>query len=137
VELAVSYSDEPDSLLAAREPVVFKSTNPLIIVKRSKSAVDDLDYSPSDEYLYPEFDVVINKAYKDFIANFSVIVHKDGKLTVGRFASLEKDFEASKRKVYQGVLDVYLQKSLSISPGSTLGIPHATEVMLHVKGIEN
>jgi len=51
--------------------------------------------------------------------------------------SLEKDFEASKRKVYQGVLDVYLQKSLSISPGSTLGIPHATEVMLHMKGIEN
>ena len=125
---------QADSLFAARIPVILKSTIPEIKVSRTVSDKDNPDYSPSDEYLYPEYDILIEKAYKDFAFNFSVMVDEKGRLTVGNFAVADKEFEQTRRKVLQGIIDVYLQRFLEVSPGTTLNIPHATELMLHVKG---
>jgi hypothetical protein len=127
----------PDSILSATEPVELKSKVKEVTVFKRKLKKGDINYSPSDEYLYPEYDVVIHKAYKDFAYSFTVLVDTAGKMTVGRFAFIEPDFEAPQRKIRQSVTDVYLQRFLVIIPGSTLGIPHTTEIMLNVKGIKD
>lgn len=137
IKRANTHSLKVDSLFAARQPVEFKSRIKEITVEKRQLSKDDLDYSESDAYLNPEYDIVIKKAYKDFAHSFTVIVDEKGNLTVGRFANLEEEFEASHRRVLQGIADVYLERFLEIVPGKTLGTPHATEVMLHVKGIKD
>jgi hypothetical protein len=127
----------PDSILSATEPVELKSKIKEIAIIKRKLKKGDINYSPSDEYLYPEYDVVTHKAYKDFAYSFTALVDTTGKMTVGRFAFIEPEFEAPQRKIRQAVIDVYLHRFLSIKPGSTLGIPHTTEIMLNVKGIKN
>lgn len=134
VKRANLYPLMADSLFAAKNPVEFKSKVKEVTAERSVLDKEDLNYSVSNEYLYPEFDIHINKSYKDFVHNFTVLVDVNGEMTVGNFAVIEKEFEAPRRKVLQGILDLYLERYLNITPGKTLGIPHATEIMLHVKG---
>jgi hypothetical protein len=137
IERANLNAKTPDSILSATEPVELRSNIKEITVIKRKLKKGDINYSPSDEYLYPEYDVVIHKAYKDFSFSFTALVDTNGKMTVGRFAVMEPEFEAPQRKIRQAVIDVYLHRFLSIKPGSTLGIPHTTEIMLNVKGIKD
>ena len=123
-----------DSLFAARNSVELKRLVKEVTAERSVLDKEDLNYSVSNEYLYPEFDIHIKKAYKDFAQSFTVLVDANGEMTVGSFAVMEKEFEAPRRKVLQGILDVYFERYLHITPGRTLGIPHATEITLHVRG---
>ena len=126
-----------DSLFAARNPVEFRPKSNMIRVKKWEA--DDargLSKSAAYYYLYPEFDVVIENAYKDFSYSFSAFVNEEGKMTVAKFIT-SPEFEESRRRVLQGILDVYFHNLLEITPGSTLGIPHNTMVMLHVRGKSN
>ena len=134
VTRANEHSLLSDSVFAARKPVVFKSKVEAIKVSKRTTPKDAIDYSAANDYLNPEYDIEISGAYKDFSNSFTVFVDATGKMTVGHFAVLEKEFEAPQRKVLQAITDLYLQRYLEIQPGSTLGILHATEVMLHVKG---
>ncbi len=125
-----------DSIFSARQAVQLKASNPNIEVKRRWfSETDRLNQSAAYEYLYPEFDVVINKAYKDFYYPFSVIVDAKGKIHLGKFVTTE-DFQESRKKVLEGIIDVYLKNWLEVTPGSTLGMPHSTLIMLRVRGRE-
>lgn len=125
-----------DSAFAARIPVVLKSRIPEITVNKLKAEPDPLDLlhtSPSDEYLYPEYNITINKAYKDFNYSFSVLVDDKGDMHLSKFVTGE-EFEDSRRRVLEGIIDVYLKRFLEITPGTTLGIPHTSEITLNVKG---
>lgn len=137
IQRANSNPKKPDSMFAARNPVQFKSKINEIGVTKRKSSKDDINYSASDEYLYPEYDISIRNSYKDFAKSFTVIVDKNGDMAVGRFAVIEEDFEAPQRKILQAIVDVYLEHYLQVIPGTTLGMPHATEIMLHVKGTKD
>lgn len=123
-----------DSLFSARNPVEFIPKSEMISVKkRAAEENDQLSKSAAYYYLYPEFDVEIKRAYKDFYYSFSAFVDENGRMTVAKFVT-SPEFEASRREVLQGILDVYFHNLLKITPGTTLGIPHNTLVMLHVKG---
>jgi len=125
-----------DSIISARNGVELTSIHPSLTVKRHEySESESLGKSKAYKYLYPEFDIVINKAYKPFYHSFSVFVDKDGKMTVGKFVT-SPEFEESRKRVLQGIIDVYLENMMEITPGSTLGIPHNTLIMLHVEGKE-
>ncbi|HEY0055138.1 MAG TPA: hypothetical protein VGB63_07270 [Pedobacter sp.] len=137
IERANLNAKTPDSILSATEPVELKSKIKEVTVTKRKRQKGDINYSTSDEYLYPEYNVVIHKAYKDFAYSFTALVDTAGKVAVGRFAVIEPEFEAPQRTIRQAVIDVYLHRFLSIKPDSTLGIPHTTEIMLHVKGIKD
>jgi hypothetical protein len=128
------YPGNLDSLLASRNPPEFQSRIPAITIKKREVAEDDLDYSPSDTYLNPEYDIEIRGAYKDFNHTFTAVVDANGKIKVGRFAYLDKDFMEPFRKRYQAIIDAYIHPYVDIKPGSTLGIRHATEILLHVNG---
>lgn len=138
-EMAKKTNDDPTnlkSLFAARHPVELKSIHPNLKVE--KHVLDDgegISRTAAYQYLYPEFDIQIDRAYKAFYHSFSVFVDKNGKMTVAKFI-VSPEFEESRRKVLQGIIDVYFKNYMQITPGNTLGIPHNTLVMLHVKGVE-
>lgn len=137
IDRAKRYPNVGDSLFAARQPVSLKSKVDWISVVKKKLAKNDIDYRASDEYLYPEYTINIQNAYKDFSYTFTAYVDDHGKITVGRFASIEEEFVAPQRKVMQGIVDVYLQRFLEITPGQTLGIQHPTEITLHLRGTKD
>lgn len=133
VEKANKYADKPDSVLAAREPVKLISKSPAITIKQSHGVRDIMDPSRAEEYLNPEYSIVIEGAYKDFTHSFSVVVDEKGKMHLGRFA-VSEEFVESRTRVLKGIIEVYLHKYLTIIPGKTLGIPHASEIMIYLKG---
>lgn len=125
-----------DSAFAARNPVQLIPNNPNIKVKkRTFSESERLSQSAAYEYLYPEYDITIHKAYKDFYFPFSVLVDGTGKVHLGKFVTSE-EFVESRKRVLTGIIDVYLKNLLTIKPGTTLGIPHTSLIMLRVRGIE-
>lgn len=120
---------------AARNPVEFKSKSDIISVEKV-STVDKLQSrSASYDYLYPEYTVQIKPAYKDFAHTISAIVDKNGKVYVYRF-NAQDDYKENRRKVLQGILDVYLDKLVTIKPGSTLGYKHSSVIVLNLIGKE-
>jgi len=125
-----------DSAFAARNPVQLIPRNPNITVKRRVfSESERLNQSAAYAYLYPEYDIVIRKAYKDFYYPFSVLVDGSGHVHLGKFVTSE-EFVASRKRVLNGIIDVYLKNLLTIKPGTTLDIPHTSLIMLRVRGIE-
>lgn len=138
-EKANRNPDKRDSVFAARIPVILKSKNGDVNVSKIKVQLDPHDLlhvSSSDEYLYPEYNITINKAYKDFFYSFSVIVDDKGKMHLSKFVT-SPEFEESRRKVLEGIIRVYLQNLLTIVPGTTLGITHSSEITLNVTGKTN
>lgn len=138
-EMAKKTNTDPmnfNRLFAARHPVELKSIHPdLSVEKHVLDEGEGISRTAAYQYLYPEFDIQIDKAYKAFYHSFSVFVDEHGKMTVAKFI-VSPEFEESRRKVLQGIIDVYFKNYMQITPGNTLGIPHNTLVMLHVKGVE-
>lgn len=118
---------------AARNPVTFTPKNKVVSIKKV-STVDKLsNRTAAYDYLYPEYSVNIKPAYKEFAYTISAIVDENGKLFVYKFNAID-EFKENRKKVLQGILDVYLSQSAIIKPGSTLGIPHSTLVVLNLIG---
>lgn len=134
IAIANRNPGNPDSALASKHYARITSKSPILEIKRQQ--VDSLELmgrSLAHEYLYPEYDVVINRAYKDFYYTFSVLVDQYGKLHLGDFFVMP-EFEESRRKVLTGIVDVYLQNLLDVVPATTLGMPHSSVIYLRVKG---
>ena len=77
---------------------------------------------------------MIPNAYKDFAYEFNVLVDATGKLHLGKFFTNLPEYREVRKKVLAGIVDVYFQNLLKIKPGSTLGIPHASEITVNVVG---
>jgi len=114
-------------------PKLFSNSEMLEIERRQYDSLELLSQSSAYAYLYPEYDITIHRAYKDFYYTFSVLVGPDGKLRLGKFFVMP-EFEESRRRVLRGIIDVYLQNLLDIIPASTLGLPHNSVVYLRVRG---
>lgn len=127
----------PDSCFAARNPVQLISSIKNIRVNKvpvEANSYNLVNSSPSDAYLFPEYSITIHKSYKKFFYTFSVLVDQNGKMRVTKFIT-SPEFETSRKKVLQGIVDVYLSRYLTIIPGSTLTIFHPSEITLHVRGM--
>ncbi|MFB2119936.1 hypothetical protein [Parapedobacter sp. 2B3] len=121
-----SYSSKNYPKLASKSGL-------LEIERRQYDSLELMSQSSAYEYLYPEYDITIHGAYKDFYHTFSVLVGPDGKLRLGKFFVMP-EFVESRRRVLTGIVDVYLQNLLDVTPASTLGLPHNSVVYLRVRG---
>lgn len=118
---------------AARNPVEFVPKNNIVKIAKI-STVDKLqNRSASYDYLYPEYTVKIKPAYKDFAYTISAIVDQNGKMYVYKFNATD-DYRENRRKVLQGILDVYFGQLVTVKPGSTLGYQHSSLVVLNLMG---
>ncbi len=134
---AIQANTDLDSLFAARNPVILKSKSKLLTVAKVKPSADPyLGYiSRTEEYLYPEYKIKINKAYQDFQYSFQVIVDHNGKMIFKDFlVGVMPEFLETKTKVVKGIIDVYLKNLLDVTPGNTLGYPHSSVINVHVRG---
>ena len=118
---------------AARNPVEFIAKSKLITVQKI-SNIDKLqNHSASYDYLYPEYEIIIQPAYKEFYYSISAIVDEKGKLFVYRFNAID-EYRENRKKVLQGILDVYVSQLAKVKPGKTLGFKHSTLVVLDLVG---
>lgn len=126
--------DNADIAFAARQPVVFLPNSKNVGVEKI-STVDEINKRHSSvDYLYPLYKMKINKSYKNFNYSFSVIVDAWGKMHVNRVDGVMRDDYPPRKRLLQGITDVYLQNLFIIKPGTTLGIPHSSEVNLILIG---
>jgi hypothetical protein len=125
-----------DSAFAAREPVILKSKSPLVKVEKMESVstpIEEID--AADNYLAPEYNVTIHKAYEDFDYSFYVYVDDNGKMYFRKSTiPYLPEYRATYERVMKGLIDGYLHQYLEIAPGSTLGIAHASSILLNVVG---
>lgn len=131
-----TYKDPSNAALAfaARQPVSFLPNSKNVTVQKI-STVDELNNRKSSvDYLYPKYKMTINKSYKNFAYYFSVIVDAKGKMYVNTVGGVLKEDIPSRKKLLQGITDVYLQNLFFIRPGSTLGIAHSSEITLNIVG---
>jgi hypothetical protein len=122
---------------AARQPVELKSRSALVTVTRRHSEPTMLNnFNTSDDYMRPEFDITVNKAYTYFNYSFSIIVDTAGQLHYGKpiIFFLEKERIPAYNHYSTAVMNSYLRYYLNFIPGKTLGIAHASEIAVHVKG---
>ncbi len=135
-DLANQNPLDSNYMFAARNPVKFTSISKNAIV--SKRVSDrSLNQSKSYAYIYPEYDITIHKAYKNFNYAFRAVVETNGKITVYDFPTYEEESIETRKKLFQGILDVYVANMLKTEPGSTLGFSHASLVTLYVRGNKN
>lgn len=125
-----------DSSFAARETTVFKSKSPLVKVAKEPVAADIMNkWDNSDEYMYPEYTITINKAYQDFSYSFLATVDTQGQLHFQRsLIYVFPEFEKSTIRIIKGIIDGYLKLYVQVTPGKTLQIPHNSAVTLNVIG---
>lgn len=123
-------------MFAARNPVQFTSINKNATVSKRGANDKLLNQSKSYAYIYPEYDIYINKAYKDFYYAFRAVVETSGKITVYDFPTFDDETIETRKKLLQGILDIYVVNMLKAESGSTLGFKHASLVTLYVKGIK-
>lgn len=121
------------SYSSKNHPKLTSTSEMLEIERRQYDSLELISQSSAYEYLYPEYDITIHRAYKDFYYTFSVLVGPDGKLRLGKFFVMP-EFEESRRRVLTGIVDVYLQHLLDVTPATTLGLPHNSVVYLRVRG---
>jgi hypothetical protein len=122
---------------AARQVVTFESKSPQVKVKQEKTVPNQLNnFDTADDYLGPTFDITINKAYKDFYYSFSVCVDEKGQMHYGKplIGFIEQDYKQSYIHLSQQIMETYLKYYLNVKPGTTLGMPHASVISLHVEG---
>jgi hypothetical protein len=127
----------PDSAFAATQQPVLKTKSPLLTIKRVQAQADSTDSTdPKVDYINPEYNITINKAYKDFNYSFVAIVDAVGTLHFWRSTviPIDKDFEAWQNRMMTGIVNGYLKLYLNITPGKTLGLPHNSFVILNVTG---
>ncbi len=123
-----------DSVFAARQIAQLSPLDNRCTVE-FLSSVDRLNgRTEAYDYLYPRYRIVIFQAYKEFAYEFNILVDEHGKLQLGKFFTNLPEYRETRKKVLAGITSVYLQNLLKIKPGSTLGMPHASEVTVTVTG---
>lgn len=122
-----------DSAFAARKPVKLIPLSNIIKVQK-KDDTDPVMGITVYDYMFPRYRIDISRAYKDFGYEFSAVVDAAGKIHLGKFENVIPEHREARKKTLQAIIDVYLQNLLKVIPGTTLGIPHPSEIKLIVVG---
>jgi hypothetical protein len=123
---------------SARQPVQLISKTPMIKVEQRKTEPSiENNFDTSDDYLDPTYDIVINKAYRDFYYSFSMYVDDKGNMIYERpLVPFTGDgFKTAYIKESQDIMNTYFKLFFKIIPGSTLGMPHTSIISIHVRGV--
>ncbi len=125
-----------DSAFSAREPVVLESTSDLVKVEKVKSVSTPWNkLDPSVDYLYPEYNITIHKAYEDFGYIFTAFVDDKGQIHYHEsMIPYSHEFQSTYEHVIKGIIDGYLKLYVKVTPGNTLGIAHTCSILINLTG---
>lgn len=123
-----------DSAFAGRHPVQFIPINKFATVEKISTVNKLIQRTAAYDYMFPQYKIVLNKAYKDFAHQFSAVIDVNGNAKVRNIYGVMPEDVDLKRKVIQTLCDYYLKNRFKIVPGETLGIAHNTEITLTIVG---
>ena len=124
----------PKTAFAGRQPVQFIPRSEIISAMHKSTTDPFSGRTAAYDYLFPEYRIVISRAYKDFGYEFSAVVDTAGKIHLTKFGNVLPEHREARKKSLEAIIDVYLKNLLKVIPGSTLGIPHSSEITLVVVG---
>lgn len=121
-------------VFAARDIAQFipLSKNVRSSLRNKISKVEGL--KPSNLYMYPRYRIEIDKAYKEFNYLFRARIDETGHLEVIEPYGVLKDAVESRKKLIQGISDLYIKNLFNVVPGSTLGFAHPSEMEILLQG---
>lgn len=128
------YPSNADSAFAGRVPVKFTPTSKAITVEKIKTVDKLLGRTEAYDYLFPEYRIKITNAYQDFAYGFTAVVDQNGKIYLDDFRDDMPEYHEARKKVLEGIISVYLQNLLKVSPATTLDIPHPSQITINVVG---
>jgi hypothetical protein len=128
-----------DSAFSAREPVIMKSTSLFVQAERVVKQEDPLsDMDPAEDYLYPEYNITIHHAYEDFGYSISAFVDEKGGVYFRKSQiPYSHEFETTYDKIIKSIIAGYVARYVNVTPGTTLGIPHTSIIVLNLTGKKN
>lgn len=119
---------------AATEPVQFIPKSKIVTVKKF-STVDKLQKRTSAyDYIFPQYRIEIDRAYKDFAYECLAVVDYTGTMRILSVNGVLPDAAEGKKRMMQGVADIYIRNLFHVIPGTTLGIPHNSEITVMIVG---
>ena len=119
---------------AAREPVQFIPRSKVVTVEKI-STVDKLQKrTAAYDYMFPQYRIVIDRAYKDFAYECSAVVDYSGAVKVLAVNGVLQEAAEGKKRMMQGVADIYIKNLFTVVPGTTLGIPHNSQITVTIVG---
>ncbi|RYY37689.1 MAG: hypothetical protein EOP46_01740 [Sphingobacteriaceae bacterium] len=123
---------------AGREPVEFVSNSLNATAKPIETPETIFNMYNPEDYLNPAYDVMIKKAYKNFFYTFKVVVDKTGGLHYVKpmIGFYDDEIKQEYIRTSKAIMDGYLKTFFTIIPGKTLGLPHASEITINIKGIK-
>lgn len=128
-----------DSGFAGTQTVIFKSLHPKVSVVKTEvhaNLMNKLD--ASEAYMYPEYNIRIKNAYKNFAYSFWALVDVHGEIHYTQSVNyILPEFKESTIKTINSIIQGYMKEYLQVTPGKTLGIPHNSFVLLNISGKEN
>jgi hypothetical protein len=136
-QLAAKTNRDPSSpvlAFAATTPVVIEPKSALVKAEKISTADPNDHRSLAYDYIYPQYNLEISRAYKAFNYSFSVIVDSNGKLYVNRVDGVMPEDVPPRKRLLEGITKVYLQNLFKITPGKTLGIAHSSEITIYLVG---
>lgn len=136
-KLADAANQNPSDVklaFAGRQPVVFQPLSDMIKVEKLNTVDRINGKTEAYDYLFPKYRIDISRAYEDFGYEFTALVDAKGKMHLGTFRISDPENYEPRKKTLEAIINVYLQNLLKITPGSTLGIPHSSEINVIVAG---
>ncbi|WP_214070889.1 hypothetical protein [Mucilaginibacter sp. dw_454] len=127
---------KPDSFFAARQPVKFISTTTRATVVKETVDADAMNkWDNSEEYMFPEYTVRINKAYENFSYSIWATVDTQGQIRYQKSMTyVFPEFVKSTDHTIRAILDGYIKAYFKVIPGTTLGIVHNSAIALNIIG---
>lgn len=124
-----------DSSFAATDPVIFTPKSKIVTVKKTEEQRDKLSgRTEAYNYMFPEYRIDIDRAYRDFVYRFTAVVDFKGNIHVKTLNGVLPEDMERKIKVVQGISDIYIRNLFKVTPGTTLGIPHNSQISIGVVG---
>jgi len=123
-----------DSAFAATEPIQFIPKSKIVSVEKLVTANKLEGRTTAYDYMFPQYKIVINRAYKDFAYRIAAVVDFQGGIHVKTVFGVLPETAESKKKNMQAVADIYIRNLFNVLPGTTLGIPHNSEITVMVIG---
>ncbi|WP_316830317.1 hypothetical protein [Pedobacter aquatilis] len=131
---AAQVNSNTDSAFAATEPVQFIPKSKIVSVEKLVTANKLEGRTVSYDYMFPQYKIIIDRAYKDFAYQISAVVDFQGGIHVKDVYGVLPGTVEAKKKNMQAVSDIYLRNLFNVLPGTTLGIPHNSRITIMVVG---
>lgn len=130
----VAVNANSDSAFAATTPVQFIPKSKIVTVEKYNTEDKLTKRSASYDYMFPQYRIVIDRAYKDFVYSFTAVVDFAGNIHVKTISNILPEESESKQKVVQGIADIYIRNLFKVVPGTTMNMPHNSEITIGVVG---